>query len=159
MRFHRKLSAVFFISALILYLPFFLLTSCAQMSSGPEESSTGPSQTAPGSEAANVTYEFPDLPIPIELERVDDKTIMIKTSGFQGGIVVYKGRVTVVSLVEFFTKSMPKHGWVLNGTLNAKRSFLAFSKGGNSHCFIQICERQMGLKTEVQIWVSEPLAQ
>lgn len=159
MRFHRKLSAVFFIFALILYLPFFLLTSCAQMSPAQDESSTGPSQTAPGSEVANVTYEFPDLPIPIELERVDDKTIMIKTSGFQGGVLVYKGRVTVVSLVEFFTKSMPKHGWVLNGTLNAKRSFLAFSKGGNSHCFIQIREGQLGFKTEVQIWVSEPLAQ
>ncbi len=159
MRFHRRLSAVFFISALILYLPFFLLTSCAQMSPAPGESSTEFSETATSSEAANVMYEFPDLPIPTELERVDGKTIMIKTSGFQGGILVYKGRVTVVSLVEFFTKSMPKHGWVLNGTLNAKRSFLAFSKGGNSHCFIQIREGQIGFKTEVQIWVSEPLVQ
>jgi len=104
-------------------------------------------------------YEFPDLPIPIELERADDKTIMIKTSGFQGGILVYKGRVTVASLVEFFTKSMPRHGWVLDGTLNAKRSFLAFSKGHNAYCLIQIYEGRMGLKTEVQIWMSEPLAQ
>ncbi|HDH97697.1 MAG TPA: hypothetical protein ENF70_00990 [Deltaproteobacteria bacterium] len=104
-------------------------------------------------------YEFPDLPIPVELERVDDKTIMIKTSGFQGGILVYKGRVTVVSLVEFFTKSMPGHGWVLDGTLNAKRSFLSFSKGHNAYCLIQICEGRMGFKTEVQIWVSEPLVQ
>ena len=159
MRFHRKLSAVFFITALIFYLPNFLLTSCAQTSSAPGESSTGFSETATSSEAPNVMYEFPDIPIPIELERVDDKTIMIKTSGFQGGILVYKGRVTVVSLVEFFTKSMPKHGWVSDGTLNAKRSFLAFSKRGNSHCFIQIREGRMGFKTEVQIWVSEPLVQ
>lgn len=159
MRFHRKLSAIFFISALILYLPFFLLTSCAQTSSAPGESTTGFSQTAPGSEAASVIYEFPDLPIPIELEKVEDKTIMIKTVGFQGGILVFKGRVTVVSLVEFFTKSMPRHGWILDGTLNAKRSFLAFSKGHNAYCLIQIYEGQMGFKTEVQIWVSEPLVQ
>jgi hypothetical protein len=159
MRFHRKLSVVFFITALIFYLPDFLLTSCAQTSSAPGESSTGFSQTAPGSEAASVTYEFPDLPIPIELERVEDRTIMIKTSGFQGGILVFKGRVTVVSLMEFFTKSMPRHGWVLDGTLNAKRSFLAFSKERNAYCLIQIYEAQMGFKTEVQIWVSEPLVQ
>ena len=159
MRFHRKLSAVFFITALIFYLPFFLLTSCAQTSSAPGESTTGFSQTAPGSEAASVIYEFPDLPIPIELERVEDKTIMVKTVGFQGGILVFKGRVTVVSLVEFFTKSMPKHGWVLDGTLNAKRSFLSFSKGHNAYCLIQIYEGRMGFKTEVQIWVSEPLVQ
>jgi len=158
MRFHRKLSVVF-ITALIFYLPIFLLTSCAQTSSTPEESSPGFSQTAPSSAAASVTYEFPDLPIPIELDRVEDKTIMITTVGFQGGILVFNGRVTVVSLVEFFTKSMPKHGWVLNGTLNAKRSFLAFSKRGNSHCFIQIREGRMGFKTEVQIWVSELLVQ
>ncbi len=159
MRFHRKLSAVFFITALIFYLPNFLLTSCAQTSSAPGESSTGFSETAPSSEAASVFYEFPDLPIPIELERVEDKTIMITTVGFQGGILVFKGRVTVVSLVEFFTKSMPKHGWVLNGTLNAKQSFLAFSKRGISHCFIQIREGRMGFKTEVKIWVSNLLAQ
>ncbi len=84
---------------------------------------------------------------------------MITTVGFQGGILVFKGRVTVVSLVEFFTKSMPKHGWVLNGTLNAKQSFLAFSKRGISHCFIQIREGRMGFKTEVKIWVSNLLAQ
>jgi hypothetical protein len=159
MRFHRKLSVVFFITALIFYLPNFILTSCAQTSSAPGESSTGFSQTAPGPEAASVTYEFPDLPIPIELERVEDRTIMIKTVGFQGGILVFKGRVTVVSLMEFFTKSMPRHGWVLDGTLNAKRSFLAFSKERNAYCLIQIYEAQMGFKTEVQIWVSEPLAQ
>ncbi len=159
MRFHRKLSAVFFISALILYLPFFLLTSYAQTSSAQGESSPGFSETATSYDAANVMYEFPDLPIPIELERVEDKTIMIKTVGFQGGILVYKGRVTVVSLVEFFTKSMPSHGWVLDGTLNAKRSFLSFSKGHNAYCLIQIYEGRMGFKTKVQIWVSEPLVQ
>ena len=159
MRFHRKLSAVFFITALIFYLPNFLMTSCAQTSSAPEESSTEFSQTAPGFAAANVIYEFPDLPIPIELEKVEDKTIMIKTSGFQGGILVYKGRVTMASLVEFFTKSMPSHGWVLDGTLKAKRNFLAFSKGHNAYCLMQLYEGRMGFKTEVQIWVSEPLGQ
>lgn len=159
MRFHKKLSAILFIIAIIFYLPNFLLTSCAQTSSVPDESSTGFSQTALSSEAASVIYEFPDLPIPIELEKVEDKTIMIKTSGFQGGILVFKGRVTINSLVEFFTKSMPEHGWVSDGTLNAKRSFLAFSKGPNAYCLIQIYEGRMGFKTEVQIWVSEPLAQ
>jgi hypothetical protein len=52
---------------------------------------------------------------------------------------------------------MPSHGWVLEGTLNAKRSFLAFSKGDNSYCLIQLYEGSMGFKTEVQIWVSKPL--
>jgi hypothetical protein len=159
MRFRRKSSAVFFIAALIFYLPNFLLASCAQTNSEQMESLSGFPETASSSDAADIMYEFPDLPIPIELERVKDKTIMIKTSGFQGGILVYRGRVTVSSLVEFFTKSMPNHGWVLEGTLNAKRSFLAFSKGRNGYCLIQIYEGQMGFKTEVQIWVSEPLVQ
>jgi hypothetical protein len=157
MHFHRNLTAVFFISALIFYLSFFLLTPCAQTSSAQEGSSEGLSETVISSDSTNITYEFPDIPIPIELEKVEDKTIIIKTSGFQGGILIYKGRVTVVSLVEFFIKSMPSHGWVLEGTLNAKRSFLAFSKGDNSYCLIQLYEGSMGFKTEVQIWVSKPL--
>lgn len=159
MRFRGKLSAAFFIAALIFYLPNFLLTSCAQTSSAQWESSPEFPETASSSDTANIMYDFPNLPIPLELKRMEDKTIMIKTSGFQGGILVYNGRVTVSSLVEFFTKSMSKHGWVLEGTLNAKRSFLAFSKGRNAYCLIQIYEIQMGFKTEVQIWVSEPLVQ
>ena len=157
MCFHKKLSPVFFIITFIIYPLFFSLASCAQMGSTPEESSTEFPQSAPGSAAVSVTYEFPDLPIPVELEKVEDSTIMIKTSGFQGGILVFKGRVTMISLVEFFTKSMPEHGWVLDGTLNAKRSFLAFSKGRNAYCLIQIYEGRMGLKTKVQVWISEPL--
>lgn len=157
MRFHRKLSDVFFITALIFYLPNFLMTSFAQTSSVEEESFSEFSETAASSDAANVVYEFSDIPIPIELEGVEDKTIMIKTSGFNGGLLVYKGRVTVTSLVEFFTKSMSNHGWVLEGTLNAKKSFLAFSKGGVSHCLILIYGGATGFKTEVQIWVSKPV--
>jgi hypothetical protein len=161
MRFHRKLSDVFFITALIFYLPNFLMTSFAQTSSLQEESfsefsETTTSSDVANSDVANVVYDFSDIPIPIELEGVEDKTIMIKTSGFQGGLLVYKGRVTVSSLVEFFTKSMSNHGWVLEGTLNAKRSFLAFSKGGVSHCLILIYGGATGFKTEVQIWVSKP---
>ena len=159
MRFHRKLSAVCFITALLLYLPNFLLTSYAHASLAHGESSMGSSQATPGSDAPSVIYEFPDLPIPIELERVEDRTIMIKTSSYQGGILIFKGRVTIVSLIEFFTKSMSNHGWILDGTLNAKRSFLAFSKGDNAYCLIQIYNKSMGFKTEVQIWVSEPLVQ
>ena len=68
-----------------------------------------------------------------------------------------RGRVTVDSLVEFFNKNMPKYGWTLTGSLNAQRTLMGFSKGGNSYCLIVISEERMGFQTRVQIWLNEPL--
>lgn len=157
MNFYRKLIMVFSIIALLTFMSSFSLISCAYNGSVLEESPVGSSADVPGADSTNIIYEFPDLPVPVELERVDDRTLMIKTSSFQGGVLVFKGRITTDSLVEFFAESMPKHGWMLEGTLKAKRSFLAFSKGNNSYCLIQIYEKSMGFKTEVQVWISRPL--
>ena len=157
MHFRKKVTGFIFITALILHLP--VLCSCAQTSTISEESLQGSSDIGIDSKAAKVTYEFSDIPVPVELERVEDKTMIVMTPGFHGGTLALKGKVTISSLVEFFKKSLPAHGWKLVGTFNAKRSFLAFSKGSNAHCLIQICDGPMGFNTEVQIWVSELFVQ
>jgi len=156
MRFCKKIPNLFLITILILQLPVFL-GSCSHMDSISGEPSPEPSQIGSTPEATNnITYAFPDLPVPIELERVKSKTMVIKTTGFQGGILVLKGRITMSSLLDFFTKTLPMHGWKLVGRVNAERSFLAFSKGDNSYCLIQIHE-PIAFKTRVQIWISEPI--
>ncbi len=145
------------------FLGILGLCSCAQL----RASTTGGVEAVPpasdeelaGSEMAaqSIMFEFPDIPLPIELKKVNDKSIVIHTNSYQGGLLVLKGRVTVDSLVDFFKKSMPKYGWKLNGTVSASRTLLGFSKGGNAYCLIQIFEEKMGFQTEVQIWLSEPI--
>lgn len=147
---------MFVLSALMLCLS---LNACAQLGGGTREG--GQANVTPGVTAkpapSPITYEFPDIPLPVELQRVNDKTMIVRTPTFQGGVVTLRGRLTVDSLVDFFTKTLPKHGWELTGTLRAGRELLAFTKPAGSTCLIQVFESRMGLQTEVQIWITEPL--
>ncbi len=138
----------------------FMLSSCARITKGMHKDQGGEMMGVPSGQAAvaqpSTGYAFPDVPVPIELKKVEDKTLTISTPGFHGGIVVLKGRVTPDSLVDFFQKTMPEYGWKQVGSLTAKRSFLAFSKNNSGHCLIQIYQGPMGFETEVQIWIAEP---
>ncbi len=145
------------LSTLICFLGLGSLCSCAQIGSSAGDEGTVDVATSPAPEAPSITYEFPDLPLPVELKRINDKSIMIHYPNYQGGILVLKGRVTVDSIVDFFTKNMPKYGWELTGTLSAKRTLMGFSKAGNAYCLVVVSEERMGFQTEVQIWLSEPL--
>ncbi|NIA09048.1 MAG: hypothetical protein GWP10_04640 [Nitrospiraceae bacterium] len=155
MRLFKKIPNLFLITVLMLQFPA-LLCSCSHMNPISGEPSPEPSQIASTPQTTNITYAFPDLPVPIELEKVKSKTMVIKTTDFQGGILVLKGRVTMNSLIDFFTKTLPMHGWELVGRVNAEQSFLAFSKENNSYCLIQIHE-PIAFKTRVHIWISEPI--
>ncbi len=130
-----------------------LFTSgCAQM-----RGVTATNSTATHPAAAQSIFLFPDLPVPVELEQDMDRTMLIRTQRFQGGIVVLKGRVTVSSLLDYFSKKLVENGWQLVGSMTAKRSLLAFSKGDQGHCLVQIYETPGGFNTEVQIWLVEPM--
>ncbi len=117
----------------------------------------GVNSTAGQSAVGQSIYIFPDLPVPVELEQDMDRTMLIKTPQFQGGIVVLRGRVTVKSLLKYFSQKLTENGWQLVGSMTAKRSLLAFSKGNEGHCLVQIYETSGGFNTEVQIWLVEPM--
>jgi hypothetical protein len=144
------------LSATLFFLSLTLTVSCAPLNSTSTQPST-PTAASPGKEAPAVFFEFADLPVPVELKKVDNRTMVMRTPTFQGGILVLEGKVTKDSLIEFFTRTLPRHGWELTGTLNAKRSFLAFSKDSATHCLIQIYEGPLGFNTEVEIWAMQPV--
>jgi hypothetical protein len=137
-------------------LSLTLIVSCTPLTSNTARSSTAPATTGLSQEAPAVFFEFADLPVPVELKKVDNRTMVMRTPTFQGGILALEGRVTKDSLIDFFTRTLPRHGWELTGTLNAKRSFLAFSKGPSTHCLIQIYDGPLSLNTEVEIWTMQP---
>ncbi|NDY41372.1 hypothetical protein G3N55_00710 [Dissulfurirhabdus thermomarina] len=137
------------------------LSGCARLTGGDAAApgDTGEPGARPLPAAPQVTYEFPDLPFPVELERVPGDSMMSRTPDFQGGLLVLQGRVTPKSLVEFFAKTLPEHGWKQVGSLYHSRSLLAFTKPGDAFCFIQISEPRLSLQTRVEIWVNEPRSQ
>ncbi|MEF3169004.1 MAG: hypothetical protein K6360_06685 [Deltaproteobacteria bacterium] len=107
--------------------------------------------------APNVSLEFPDfpdLPTPIEIKKVDDECSILKTvGGFRAGRLVMRGRVDEASLVAFFEKTMPKYGWANKGSIESRKSILIFSKEPGSFCMIRIIPKRFGLATDVEIWI------
>ena len=102
--------------------------------------------------------EFSDIVVPAELSVVEDKFLVVKTSSFTGGVLVLRGRVLVPSLIEFFTRELPKRGWQLVGTIRYKDTLLAFTRP-NRTCFIYISEPGLGMMTEVKIWAAETMGE
>ncbi len=146
-----------FLSVMVCFIGLTGLCSCAQFGSTATDEASDAQVVPTEPQAPSITYEFPDVPLPVELKKLNDKSVIIRYPNYQGGLLVLRGRVTVDSLVEFFNKNMPKYGWTLTGSLNAQRTLMGYSKGGNAYCLIVISEERMGFQTEVQVWLSEPL--
>ncbi len=98
-----------------------------------------------------IYYDFEDISIPAELSLVRKKSFVYSTPAFTAGVLVFEGRVTGDSLVNYFSSSMPKDGWVLSSSFRYGRVILIFEKGERS-CLIGIEEST--LNTQVEVWVA-----
>lgn len=143
--------------AALVALLLLALTGCAQLGLGGSSSSESapPTDTA----AANQPYspaEFRDLIIPGELVWNRDKSMVIKTDSYAGGVLNFSGKVDINSLSDFFAKSMERNGWKLAGSIKYKQVLLAFVKPAKT-CTITIADSEFGLKTEVNVYVTEDI--
>ena len=56
-------------------------------------------------------YGFPDVPVPKEVEIVNERSFVYETSSFKAGVIVFSGNVDPASLETYFKINMPKNGW------------------------------------------------
>lgn len=97
---------------------------------------TSTQTTAPGSPGENVPpvpntpifYDFPDVPVPPELQIVRKDSSVFQTTSFKTGVLVFKGRVDYVSVLDFYLSAMPQQNWKLRGSSRYGRSILVFEK-------------------------------
>ncbi len=101
--------------------------------------------------------DFKDLLIPGELAWNHEKSMVINTESFSGGILLFSGRVELVSLTNFFITSMVNDGWKMPGSMRSKNVLLSFFKPGQT-CMIKIDEGEYGLRTNVNIYITKDLS-
>ena len=95
--------------------------------------------------------EFPDVPIPKELELDAEESFVYMTPEFATGMLVYNGNVDYDSVVRFFSETLPKNGWQLQASLKYTRTLFFYQKES------RICLLTMGttpLNVKVSIWVA-----
>jgi len=115
-------------------------------------------QTTDGSEAtekndkkAPLYYDFGDVLIPRELEMDVSSSFVYHTSGFTAGILTFKSKAELGSMVAFFENNMAKDNWQAVGTFKSPRTLLLFQKQ-NRWCVINITDSRGD--TLVEIWVA-----
>ncbi len=117
------------------------------------DSSTAPAASAVAKDSGVVI--FPHLPVPYELEKIGSETVVFTTPEFHGGIFTLKGSISKGTVMDFFQRRLPEEGWRLAGRLDSETCYMAFKDSTGGSCLIQIASANMGLKTEVRIFVSE----
>jgi len=105
--------------------------------------------------ATAMYLDFEDVIVPMELDVVKDKTVILSTPGFKSGILTLKGRVDSNSLFNFFSNNMEKDNWeVLSKIKSPGTTIMVFKK--TSRCAV-ITIRDESLYTYVAIGVAPTL--
>ena len=137
------------------------LSGCAELGLGGDSSDKGASSsdpfatTAPSSmEQPYRANEFSDILIPSEFSWDREKSMIVRTDSYVGGVLQYTGRVDISSAADFFSNNMPRNGWKLAGSTKYKNILLAFIKP-NKTCTIVLSEDKLLMRTEIAIYVAE----
>ena len=154
---------IVFLSTLLAITSLVALSGCAELGLGgsndqgaPASSDPFASSTSSSAEQPYRANEFPDLLLPSELSWNREKSMLVRTDSFAGGVLQYTGRVDITSLADFFTNNMPKNGWKLAGSAKYKNILLAFIKP-NKTCTILLSEDKLLMRTEVSIYMAEDI--
>lgn len=116
------------------------LVSLAACSGSQSTTSSGPaaldSELSP---VSTMVENYGDIELPLEMVLEPDQSMAMRTDSFQGGILVYRGRVQLASLKDYLTASMRNHKWKLVGEASYKNVMLAFTKP-NKTCMVVLTE-------------------
>ena len=129
------------------------LTGCSTL---PNSSAAADGQQSSSAMPPYFPSGVTDVQIPAELELSRDDSMFINTSSYNGGILVFEGRVNVDSVADFFLTSMQKNGWKMAGSIRYKNILMAFVKP-NKSCIIKIIDTGLTFKTKINIYYTEDM--
>jgi hypothetical protein len=145
-----------------------MLTGCSSMGgqgSAPPPNPVG-QQQAPGSTdsrgaASSVSaprplfYDFPDIPVPQELELQAKESYVVQSGAVRTGILTLRGRVELNSLINFFQMAMPREHWKSKGYFRYQRSVMIFEKP-DKVCVIRLYEGTIYSYVEIFVTPASP---
>ena len=157
----RKPFRTVFLSTVLALTSLVALSGCAELGMGGGSSDQGAASsdpfaasTASSAEQPYRANEFSDILIPSEFDWDREKSMIVRTESFAGGVLQYTGRVDISSSADFFSNNMPRNGWKLAGSTRYKNVLLAFTKP-NKTCTIVLSENKLLMRTEIAIYVTE----
>ena len=140
----RSRTAVYYFGIMALLL---LVAAC----SSTPKTTDGSDAKEKDDKSVPLYYDFGDVLIPRELELDVNSSFVYHTSGFTAGILAFKSKAELGSMVNFFENNMAKDNWQAVGMFKSPRTLLLFQKE-NRWCVINITDNRWD--TLVEIWVA-----
>jgi hypothetical protein len=141
----KKCRAV--LSVLFFFLSSLLLSGCVLFPSRP---------VLPGLDdlppITNFADDIQDIMMPAEMQWDRNRSMVIKTESFHGGVWHYSGRVESISLKDYMLTAMRDTGWKLVGEASSKDIMFAFVKPYKT-CMMIISEGTFG-RTGLTLYVT-----
>jgi hypothetical protein len=152
-------------SALVCLLAILLLSGCGATGKGsapppnpmgqttepPPGSSTPPPPLLPPLESRPMVLDFPDVPVPQELSRIDSESFVFQSGNLAVGLMTLRGlNVDTQSIINFYRIAMPRENWKPRGGFNAKKTVLIFEKPDKT-CVINVYEKLFRTYVEVYL--------
>jgi hypothetical protein len=95
-------------------------------------------------------YGFPDVPVPKEVDIVNERSFVYETPSFKAGVMAFSGNVEPASLENYFKINMSKNGWRYINSFKYKDIVLNYMKDDKT-CNIKISRG--AFQTELEVWV------
>ncbi len=116
----------------------------------PADGSVAPAP-APDPGPTDFYYDFDDILVPKEMELQTNESFILETPNQKTGVMVFEGKVEILSLTSFFINNMNKDGWSLLSAFKSNRTILVFEKIDRI-CVMNITNGKFS--TLLEIWVS-----
>lgn len=125
------------------------VTACATGLLSPQPTSLEETQgEKEAKEAPPLYYDFKDVPVPRELDIINEKSFVFQTAQSTIGLISFSGSLNLESLIDFFTRRMPEDGWRLLSSFRSPKIMLFFMKG-NRFCIITMVGKTFGTEVEI----------
>lgn len=96
----------------------------------PPGQTSGPAPVPPSGLSISTQQRFPDIPLPVGAKEDMDRTVVIETSAFAAGRMVYSTKASVNELAQFFISECPAADWKLENLVQAEGVEMIFRKPG-----------------------------
>ena len=129
-----------------------LLTCLSIVGCGVFPSSSGEGGSAVESAAEGRYWDFDDVLVPSTMKLEKEKSMIFTAEGrIRGGLLVFADNLEMNSLINFFSVSMSKDGWLHKSSFKYPNVAMFFAKPDKT-CIIHVTESTFS--TSVSIWVA-----
>jgi len=99
---------------------------------------------------------FNDVPYPTGFKLIPKESFILESGGLRAGVITYRGKADLQSVVLFYKSQMPIYNWALLNVLEYGHSMLNFEREKES-CVVTVKPRLGGAEVTISLAPKSPI--